>query len=338
MLTSLLGSVPRNVVETNIAVAYVTTAGVVALMGRLSATLGPSWTVMPKFLIASLDGGVTEPRALDLLVDVHGFEVRVSRSALPANKFRPSWLFHPKVFAFGDGMIWSTLIGSANLTKRGLSVNAEAGSIGDLTSAEWGPVWARLWDDAVPWNDDIRVDYVAWRTKLPPRPTSEDKIPVPTGTAIPALTLLDALGRGFSPGSYDHMWVDVGYVSGGSGNQVEIPRGSVGFFGVAEPSYGAAHEQLVLIDIQAPGQGPVECLVSWHGGNNKMLRINLPTAASGGEVYAYRTILLERTPEGAYNLTVEDSGTDMEQSWKAASDTAAARFLVGRTVRQVGFY
>jgi len=309
-------------------------------MDGLAAVLRPTWARIPKQIVVSLDNGITDPKAIDSLISDHGFDARVSTTALPSNGFRPRALFHPKVFAFGDGLRWHVFAGSANLTGRAMSVNVEAGVQSSESKTDFDSSWTRVWDNSVPWTGDLAAEYAKWRKSLPPEPReAEDLTPtVATAVAAPIRTLQQAVDAGFDPSSWDFMWVDVGFVSGGSGNQLEIPRGSTSFFGAPTPTYGNAHQVLADVQVDIPGAGPVASRLSWHGGNNKMLRLNLPTAEKGGEVYAYRTVLFRRVSSLRVILTVADRGSPLEQSWKDAGTRSGRRYLVGRTDRQVGFY
>lgn len=119
---SLAAAIKQHVLETkfdrlDVAVAYATLQGVKA-MERILESLPP----VSRWLVG-LDDAVTQPEALDYLLDVPGAEVRIA-------KLSPARRFHPKLYR-----LWASecldcsllVIGSGNLTQNGLQENAEAG-------------------------------------------------------------------------------------------------------------------------------------------------------------------------------------------------------------------
>ena len=79
-------------------------------------------------LITSFDFGLTQPEALRQWHHLANAAVVVSgANRLAQGSLRPQRSFHPKLYAFSkDAHTSNALVGSANLTGRGFSVNTEA--------------------------------------------------------------------------------------------------------------------------------------------------------------------------------------------------------------------
>src|SRR3546814_14038983 len=58
--------------------------------------------------------------------------------------------------------------------------------------------------------------------------------------------------------------------------------------------------------------------LTWHG-NNKMERMNLPTAAQGGFNYADSAVMFRRLTNGSFELIVTPWESDLARSWRQAS-------------------
>ena len=69
--------------------------------------------------------GLTEPEALRYWKGLPNSTVRIAGASLIANgSLTPTRAFHPKIYAFGiRGAHANMLVGSANLTNRGLTIN-----------------------------------------------------------------------------------------------------------------------------------------------------------------------------------------------------------------------
>ena len=80
-----------------------------------------------KVIVTSLDYGLTDPAALRFWNDLANSHVLVSGvSLLEQESLVPEAAFHPKFYLFDkpDGTV-ASLVGSANLTNRGLTINSE---------------------------------------------------------------------------------------------------------------------------------------------------------------------------------------------------------------------
>src|SRR3546814_15538200 len=77
--------------------------------------------------------------------------------------------------------------------------------------------------------------------------------------------------------------------------------------------------------------------LTWHG-NNKMERMNLPTAAQGGFNYADSAVMFRRLTNGSFELIVTPWESDLARSWRQASAQRQTLFCLGTvaTNRVVG--
>ena len=124
--------------------------------------------------------------------------------------------------------------------------------------------------------------------------------------------------------------------SGGSGNQLELPRGANRFFGFDFDDYGDSHEVIGYPAITAAGRRWDDRPLTWHG-NNKMERINLPTRAKGGFLYANAAILFRRHVRG-FELVVAPWNHGRAIAWRQASANSARVYrLGGLSSRVCGF-
>lgn len=125
-LADLLPTPPKDL---RIFSAYVSREGSDIFQTVLRNSTGDHhFTSMPKLLVTSFDFGLTDPEALRDWLNLPNSAVYVAGSELVTwEDLTPKYAFHPKVYAFGfDDSTYSALIGSANLTARGLTVNSEA--------------------------------------------------------------------------------------------------------------------------------------------------------------------------------------------------------------------
>lgn len=139
---SLAAAIKQHVRETNydrldVAVAYATLQGIHALERILDA-LPP----VSRWLVG-LDDAVTQPEALEHLLQQPGAEVRVA-------KLSPARRFHPKLYRLWDSAHVDCsllVIGSGNLTQNGLQENAEAGVLLQAESVAEANEGAQTFDE-----------------------------------------------------------------------------------------------------------------------------------------------------------------------------------------------
>jgi hypothetical protein len=141
-----------------------------------------------------------------------------------------------------------------------------------------------------------------------------------------------------NPADYPAMWVHGEALQGGSSNQLELPRGGHRFFGLVFDQYDYPHNLII-------GEPVLRCgarvwsdrRLTWHG-NNKMERMNLPTAAQGGFNYADSAVMFRRLTNGSFELIVTPWESDLARSWRQASAQRQTLFRLGTvaTNRVVG--
>lgn len=327
VLEAILDSVGEDTQSFNMAVAYATYEGARTLVDGLQAKIGTSWGSIPKAVVTCFDFGHTEPDALMYLSD-GGFQVGIANLGAGSTiRLRPNpSAFHPKVYIAPTAVEARFVVGSANLSRRALTVNTEAVSASLLTGADaWREVWAHLTGRSVKLSDELLNAYRAirperWEIPLAPEP------PIPPPAPPAALPVFrDEVEDGLDPGEYAAFWVDVGYSSGGSGNQLELPRLGHRFFGFYFDDYGTDHVTIGEPEITA-GTDQWTRPLTWHG-SNRMERINLPTAAQGGFEYRNRVVLFERAGE-SFEITVADTGSGRATRWRDESAALGRLFRV----------
>ena len=290
---------------------------------------------IPKTVVASLDFGLTEPGALRLWRQ-SGAEVLVAGTeVLEGPSLTPATAFHPKLYVFDrpDGTV-ASLVTSANLTNRGLTVNAEVGYEVVTADAETTDnAWRAAVELAVPLTDDILGRYEARRNVA--REVARERAADETDP-VPAPSLPD---RGLAPfgdasvevRAHAQLWVQSLKMSGGSATQLELPRGAHRFFGVESVDYRAQNVDRIAEPTLVSGTRRwTDNPLRWHG-NNQMERINLPSAANGGFNYAYSLILFRRLDTDVYELCVHPWDSDTARACVEASRRCELLFRVGQT-------
>jgi hypothetical protein len=138
------------------------------------------------------------------------------------------------------------------------------------------------------------------------------------------------LGGLIDPQSFKHLWVESGdEMSGGSGNQLELPRLASRFFVRAHTAYDDAQHVITMTVLHARGGVWDDRPLTWHG-NNRMERINLPTRAKGGFTdYTLSAVLFSRRGDGSFDLAVEPLGSLIANQWRAASVAAGTIYSLG---------
>lgn len=154
-----------------------------------------------------------------------------------------------------------------------------------------------------------------------------------------AETLFDGIADGaVDPRSYDGFWVEAGSMSsGGSANQLELPRGANRFFGYTFTEYNEGEVTPIgVVNLSAGSRLWANRPLRWHG-DNAMERLNLPTVSKGGFVYRDTAVMFRRT-EGGFALEVAPWKSELAASWRAASRVAGTLYRLGsRTSRICGF-
>lgn len=335
VIDALDNAFPAACNEIFVASAYTTREGVRLLFDRLRLRLGePAFSDVPKCLVTTFDYGLTDANAIDDWIAAGG-TVRIANAhVIQAGNLMPAAAFHPKVYSFksppGD---WKVVTGSANLTGRGLTINAEAMIGASVTDVDMRPSIARLREGTVRADPALLAAYRLLKAANPPPASMAPlvaPVPQPPVVAVNGLsTLSDAIAlNGVTPGSHQRFWVQTLSMSGGSGSQLELPRGVHSFFGFAFGNYAAAAK--VTIGQPRLVSGSLlwaNRILSWHG-NNGMERLNMPTPAMSGLTYGNSAVSFRR--RGAdYEFVVAPWNSGLAKSWRAASLAAGQVYKVG---------
>jgi hypothetical protein len=325
------------------AVAYATYRGCETLIDRISTKIGSNqWDGIPKRFIVSLDFGITDPSALQYLQDLNNSSVYIANpEVVNRNGFRPIKAFHPKLFLFNSPQNNCFVVGSANLTESALLTNTEVVMSGNENpdNSSWADVWATTLIDAVLLSPDLLQLYRSRRGRQRYRIIDPDPvIPVPVTLPRDNPVLWSAVAAGFVPPSYTHFWIQAGSMSsGGSRNQLELPRSANQFFGYGYLDYDDDHVTigypLLTVDDQSWEDRPL----TWHG-NNRMERINLPTISQGGFRYQGCAVLFRRHA-GGFEIKVSPWDGATALSWRGASESMQTVFRLGsKGTRICGFF
>ncbi|MCZ7641505.1 MAG: hypothetical protein M5U33_00490 [Pseudorhodoplanes sp.] len=124
-----------------------------------------------KTIVTSLDFGLTDPAALRFWNGNANCNVFVAGTEqLQRGSLIPKSAFHPKFYVVGrpNGTV-GTLVSSANLTNRGLTINAE---VGWLETQHGQPqqvdeAWTTAIQPAVALTPEILEAYIALRRRIP---------------------------------------------------------------------------------------------------------------------------------------------------------------------------
>ncbi len=161
----------KDTTELRIASAYVTHSGSNLLLQAITKSLGQdAFAAIPKVLVTSFDFGLTEPNALSSWLRLKNVSVLiVGADMLEAGYLTPTQAFHPKMYAFGKmNTEFNLLVGSANLTGRGLTINSEAAwSQQGVPYTEIDEAFTRVCHRAVMLTDGLLSSYRSLRQKRP---------------------------------------------------------------------------------------------------------------------------------------------------------------------------
>lgn len=322
------------------AVAYTTQRGCRRLISRITSRIGiRQWERADKTFVTSLDYGLTEPAALRFLLALPGSSVLVSNPDVIARpRFAPRNAYHPKVYLFENARQTGFVVGSANLTDSALLRNTEVVTAGFEVpeNGPWADAWTTLALGATPITDGLLTDYERrWRRPRPRIVEPEPTPPPPETRPADRLIFWDAITTGgIVPLNFSHLWVEAGSMSsGGSQNQLELPRGANVFLGFHFRDYGSAHRVIGHPRITLRGRAWTDRPLTWHG-HNRMERINLPTRAQGGFDYRNSAIVFRRHEDG-FELATAPWNDAEAIAWRAASDTLHTVFRLGERGNRV---
>lgn len=321
-------------------VAYSTRGGCERLIPELAAAVGESWSEIPRTVITSFDFGITEPEALEYLTEA-GFEIRIANigeggevTVIPAAS-----AFHPKAYLFDNGETLAGVVGSPNLTRRALTVNVEMAYVVDAFPEREtvDEQWDAAFEASMPLTDELLEVYRERRpralrqTTPPTEPVPPDERPPPRTLKLFAEAVEDGDVR---PEEFAAFWVEAGTMSsGGSHNQLELPRRASVFFGYEFDDYDDEHHTLGHPELVVRGESFTDRPLTWHG-NNRMERINLPTHHQSGLRYPGTAILFRRI-EGGFNLEVRPWDSDDALAWRAESEASGHIYRLGNVSTRV---
>ena len=162
--------------------------------------------------------------------------------------------------------------------------------------------------------------------KPPPPEIAQEVQPVAVpepvaGAALPLFRLAIETGA-INPVAYTAMWVHGEALQGGSSNQLELPRGGHRFFGFVFDQYDYPHNLTI-------GQPVLRSGARIWNENNRMERMNLPTASQGGFDYANAAVMFRRLVDGSFELIVTPWDSDLARSWWHASAQRQTLFRLG---------
>ena len=308
------------------AVAYVTREGARRLVRELEARVGATWPAMPKTLVTCFDFGTTEPAALEYLSDI-GFEVRIANLGADGTiriMSNPS-SFHPKMYLAANGSTVRAVVGSANLSRRALSVNTEAVTAVDLDPSDAEAIWSRIVANSVELTSELLEAYRHMRPRQRATPPP-DEPPVPPPASPGALEVYrNVVEAGHvNPAEQQAFWVEVGGPSGGSGNQLELPRRAQRFFGYNFEHYDDDHHTIGHPVLRVGTAQWNDRPLTWHG-NNRMERINLPTTTQSGLEYAHQVVLFQRSGD-SFEIAVATPESARARRWREESAAAGTLY------------
>jgi hypothetical protein len=311
------------------AVAYVTTAGAREFVDGLQARIGDRWPAVAKTIVTCFDFGHTDPDGLETLL-ANGFEVRVANLAAdgsPRLDPHPS-SFHPKIYILRSGDTCRTLTGSCNLSSLALTVNTEAAVLQQVDLDDATETFAFFETISVPLTRQMLYQYRNLRQDQKATRLRDETVVLHDPAPNELTTLRNAVGEGtVTPAEFTALWVEILGAQGAAENQLELPRGAQRFFGFDFDDYDDEQREIGTIRLTCGALEATRTL-AWHG-DNGMERINMPTLAQGGFVYAHRVVLFERRNAQSYEFTVEGLETDAFSSWLSASLSVDAVFRVG---------
>lgn len=334
ILSALGDLTDDNLLELRFAVAYVTASGVEVLLDRIARKLGEQrWAAARKSLVTCTDHGITEPSALRRWLGLPRSSVMLRNAHLiDAGGLDPTSAFHAKVYEFRNAARSNLLVGSANLSERALTSNTEAATahtdIGDLANLD--AAWTAFCAGAVIVDAALVDAYEAVRLGAAPQPPP----PIAPPMGAPAQPLWEAVNAGIcTPSNFEYFWVEGGNLSGGSHNQLELPRGANRFFGFAFANYNNAQIPIGPVNLAIHAEFHTNRPLSWHG-DNRMERLNLPT----GQVYDGNVMLFRRRAD-RFDLIWTAAGRNRANAWAVASENAGRRYKLGQNSPRVcGFF
>ncbi|MDX3968137.1 MAG: phospholipase D family protein [Bradyrhizobium sp.] len=316
--------------------AYISLSGSEMLFDAICRA---SSNLADKTIVASLDFGLTDPEALRFWMKVRNCSVFVAGSDnLRRGSLTPTSAYHTKFYVFDrqDNSVGS-LVASANLTNRGLTVNSEVGwldrSVAD--PAALNVAWSNIVRPAIPITQQILDAYAKLHDRLKDAIHTKELEPLPP-PPIGSPSNYSVFGDApVDPASYNLMWIQSRGMQGGAGTQLELPRGTHRYFGARYADYNFEKVKHIAEPILVSGRERwSDRPLTWHG-DNAMERINLPSFAMGGFRYENSLILFRRLGRNVFELRVHPWESDTAHAYVEASRRSGLVYRVGRNSNRI---
>jgi HKD family nuclease len=273
-------------------VAFATEAGVAEFRKKV---IGPDrFDGAEKRWLVGIQGGVSQPKALQRLAEAENSEARVpyGQAALADPALNAPVSFHPKAFYFENGSSEEVAVvsTSANLTFRALTSNVEQvlvwrGTRSDDVAVAFRAWWEGMWNAADAADGEFLAEYEAKRPRVPPPPNT-------TGTE-PADSALRAANS---------FWIELTRKpESDSHNQIELLfNGHLFFYPNTKNPSKAAGRRLSFEDIRGNVYEAGGRQITFNGPprlekGNGMWRVYMPTLAEGFSGYQDGDVLVRFT-------------------------------------------
>ncbi len=316
--------------------AYITPGGLGLLQHIAEQEIGTeAWKRLPKEAITCVDFGITTPDALKQLLALEICECWVVNAhVMDRPNFKPDVAFHPKAYCVHSRERGRVLCGSANLTRRGLTINTEMAVLSDdsTTVSEFTRAF-----DAIGGRTRIDKEFVeTYASRRKPKSEEPEDKPIPVVSVpgdLPAFSeFVSRTGRGTLPSRF---WIEAGSMSSsGSRHQLELPRRGNRYFGFRHNQYDGEQHEIGTVSLVKGRRRWDDRRIVWHG-DNGMERLYLPTRNQGGVSYVNKGLLFESlyADPNAFALTVVPWESEIARSWVNASVAANLIFRVPQNPR-----
>jgi HKD family nuclease len=321
--------------QVDIAVAYITSSGLLKLLKMFEDELDDGLNDLSIRWITSFDYRRSDPASLNRLLSLHADRVRIfNGEQVLRTSCAPSTPFHPKVFIFKGVGQQRVIAGSGNLSYSGLVRGHEAGFLAtDINGA--APVadpidgyfnWFNgLWQNSDNLDADLlaryKIQYDKKQNLEAPILTDDDFLPASTNAR--ALSLADLI----KIRAARRLWISAGNITKNRGkklpgNQLMMKRMTRVFFGIP-PIDVPTDTHLGNFGISYNNEAYKDCTLSYS--NNKMDKITLPIPGDGGPpTYDQTLMLFERVQSDKFHLTLANAGDT--QRWKNKSKSIDGYF------------
>lgn len=253
------------------------------------------WDTTSTRWLFGMDYGRTEPEAVRQLCERPNTEVRIYDGdwVVDQTGFVPRRDFHPKTaFLIGpQNDRCGVVTGSGNFSSNGLRRSLEAGAAiyADIGSAERDVVAAgldaanELWGRATPAESIVDAYLERWRRSFSRAVEDRERVQE-------------------IPGARDTFWIETGYVTKNRGpsrpgNQIDLPRGMAGYFGLNAPTDLARNSVIGEIAFLMPAGDRI--VRNIRLGSNGMEKITLPIPETHGfDIYDGKVLVFQRAEDG----------------------------------------